>query len=235
MTDATKRALIFGSQGSLGKELVKTYRTHGWQVEEVTRSECDFAVPAQAEEFTSRWLSQNSELDHCIFAVGKLFAGHLKDLPSSAWRDCASINAASPLLITRALQRSMAKPPKFIYLGSGASEVILPGLLPYAAAKGLLKDSVRAMHLELKNEFNYLWVWPGGIEGQFNEKAVLYGGYSPPRQRSAKSPAELAEKIFAAAQRNPRTLTVSSLPLWMGRLQRICPSIVDLLFKFHQK
>lgn len=231
-----KQVMIFGSRGSLGSALAEVYRKSGeWRVHEVTREECDFTDLLSVREFLDEWLKKQSTLDHCVFCVGKLYAGNLEHLPYTAFQDGLAVNALSPLAVTHALQTKLKNPPKFIYLGSGASEVILPGLLPYSLAKGYLKEAVRALKIEEGQSFNYLWVWPGGIEGKFNDKAFLWGDYRPPLQRKAKPAGRVAQKIFdRATKSNCSTLNLSPLPLLVGRIQRIAPRLISWIFKLHQ-
>ncbi len=225
--------LIVGASGGLGQALADVYRERGWAVQAVTRDRCDLADPVAVARLASELAESGRRLDLCVFPAGVSEAGYADEVEPAAFRRCLEVNFLAPLTLMSALATSTAC-RRFVFILSGAADLLVPGLAPYALSKRALRDLVEIARLEGSfPDCRVLTVWPGAVETDFNRKTRIHGTYRLPAGAAAKSPRHVAERIYRAEQAGRTRLVLWPLPILIGRLQALAPALIDPLIRWH--
>jgi short-subunit dehydrogenase len=117
---------------------------------------------------------------------------------------------------------------------SGAADLLVPGLSPYALSKRALRDYLDIVRLERSfPRSRVLTVWPGPIATRFNEKSRVHGSYRLPTGSPGRSARDVAERIYRAEQAGRRELVLSPVPRLAGSIQAIVPAFVRWLIRRH--
>jgi short-subunit dehydrogenase len=74
-------------------------------------------------------------------------------------------------------------------------------------------------------------VYPGPIATDFDASTRLFGNFSLPRNRRARSAAEVARRIVEAERAGKTRLTLSHLPTLVGGVQRLAPRVARQAFR----
>jgi len=225
--------LIVGARGGLGQALADVYRERGWMVQPVTRDRCDLGDPVAVARLAGELAESGRRLDVCVLAAGTSEAGYVNEVPPAAFRRCLEVNFLAPLTLLSAL--AAATPcRRFVLVLSGAADLLVPGLAPYALSKRALRDYVEIAGLE--GSFpgcRILVVWPGAIETAFNRRTGVHGTYRLPAPSRPKSPRYVAERIYRAERAGRARLVLSPLPILLGRLQALAPALIGRLIRWH--
>ncbi len=232
------RALIVGGRGGLGSALAEIYSARGREVQRISRTGkepgdwvCDLADPAQVSALAGD-AARMSGFDLCLFAAGTSEAGYLDDLPDEAFRRCLEVNLLAPLALFRALAMASQPCRRFVFVLSGAAELLVPGLAPYALSKRALRDVLAIRELEGSfPDCRILSVWPGPQDPPFAAPPRLHGPYRLPKRSGARPPAEVALRIVEAEEAGRKHLVLSPLPNLLGRLQACLPAAVGVLVR----
>lgn len=229
------RVLVTGSSAGLGAALAAAYRAKGWEVQGLSRRDpvwpCDLADPAQVARLVSD-PGKLSGFDLAVFAAGTSEVGLLEDLPPEAFRRCLEVNFLAPITLFRALAAAPRPCRRFVFVLSGAAEVLAPGLSPYAVGKRALKDYLAFRGLERAYpDVRILCVWPGPMATGFDAATRVHGNWRLRSASSPRSPEEVARRVLEAEEAGRRRLVLSPLACLVGRLQSLAPGLIGALMR----
>ncbi len=217
--------LIIGARSGLGQALADVYGEHGWTVDTVNRDTCDLSNQEAVLRLAERLRSSAEWPDVCVFTAGISEAGYADELDDRAFRHCFEVNFFAPVVLFRAVATGPAPCRRFVFVLSGAADLLLPGLGPYALSKRALRDYLRL--IELEGSFpNCLLVTvrPGAMATRFDEKTRVHGRYQLVTGSRPRLVREVAERVYAAERAGRTRLTLSLLPGVLGWLQNIAPA-----------
>jgi short-subunit dehydrogenase len=226
-----RHVAIVGARGGLGRALADVYGERGWTVRAVTRDQCDLADPAAVARLATELAGSGRPLDLCVLPAGVSEAGYIDEVPAAAFRRCLEVNFLAPVTLLRALATA-AGCRRFVFVLSGAAESLVPGLAPYALSKRALRDYVEIARLE--GSFpacRILTVWPGAMATEFDRRTRVHGTYRVLPNPRPRSPRYVAERIYRAEEAGRTRLVLSPLPIVVGRLQALAPTLVDGLIR----
>jgi NAD(P)-dependent dehydrogenase (short-subunit alcohol dehydrogenase family) len=224
--------LIVGARGGLGRALADVYRERGWTVQAVTRDRCDLADPAAVARLASELAGSERSLELCVVPAGMSEAGYADEVPPAAFRRCLEVNFLAPVTLLSALATTTSC-RRFVFVLSGAADLLIPGLTPYALSKRALRDYIEIARLE--GSFpacRILVVRPGAIETDFNRRTRVHGAYRLPQGSRPRSPRDVAEQIYRAERAGRTSLVLSPLPILLGRLQALAPALIGRLIRW---
>ncbi|WP_310015870.1 SDR family oxidoreductase [Brucella pseudogrignonensis] len=163
-----KRALITGSSQGIGLALAGGVAAHGAEVvlngRDSTKLEAaaaslraqGYAVEAAAFDVTNAHAVQEGvsaieknqgPIDILINNAGMQFRSPLEDFPADRWEQLLTTNISSAFYAGQAAARFMIErgKGKIINIASVQSELARPGIAPYTATKGAIKNLTRGM------------------------------------------------------------------------------------------
>src|SRR5882762_8891713 len=157
-----KRALITGSSQGIGFALAEGLAEHGAEIVLNGRdagkldaaaghkvSVAGFDVTqAQAAKDGVEAIERNSgAIDILINNAGMQFRSPLEDFPVDKWEQLLATNISSAFYVGQAVARHMIArgQGKIINIASVQSELARPGIAPYTATKGAIKNLTRGM------------------------------------------------------------------------------------------
>ncbi|EJJ31315.1 SDR family oxidoreductase [Rhizobium sp. CF142] len=163
-----RRALVTGSSQGIGLALARGLADHGADIvlngrdrtkldaairsvkeAGATVSACDFDVTdAEAVRLgVDRIEDEIGPIDILINNAGMQFRTPLEDFPVEKWDQLLRTNISSVFHVGRAVARHMIKRKrgKIINIASVQSELARPGIAPYTATKGAVKNLTRGM------------------------------------------------------------------------------------------
>jgi gluconate 5-dehydrogenase len=163
-----RRALITGSSQGIGYALAEGLAMHGAQVvingrtaETVERAVAQLqakGLSARASLFdvTKRDAAERGvadiennigPIDILINNAGMQFRSPLEDFPADKWEQLLTTNISSVFYVGQAVARAMIarKAGKIINIASVQSEMARPGIAPYTATKGAVRNLTRGM------------------------------------------------------------------------------------------
>jgi short-subunit dehydrogenase len=227
--------VIVGASGGLGSALADVYAEHGFKVRRVDRRAADLADPPAVRRLAAELVGAGGAPDVCIFAAGASEAGYLDEAPPEAFRRSLEVNFLAPVTLFHALATTTAC-RRFVFVLSGAADVLMPGLAPYALAKRALRDflDVRALERSFPGR-HVLAVRPGAIQTPFDDRTRVHGTFVLPRTARRRSARDVAERIFAAERAGSRRLTLGTLPEVLGRVQALAPGLFGRLMRRHPR
>jgi NAD(P)-dependent dehydrogenase (short-subunit alcohol dehydrogenase family) len=181
----TKRALITGGTGLIGRALIKRFEQTGWHVIAPTRAQFDLAVPGQAE----RMVAAAGDIDLLINCAADQSVLELSSDPTAIAR-LFQINVLSPLAaLVKAKQYGAsvginissieAISPRMGHEIYGASKAALEGLTK-SLAVSLAPMRVNAIRLGLIGDATLEERWPDGVASWRN--SVPAGRYGAPEE-----------------------------------------------------
>lgn len=174
-----RRLLVVGASSGIGRAVAAAAADDGWHVaaaarradrlEELAASRHRItAVPADVRNaHACRWLVDAAVvalhgLDALVYAAGVVPLRPLTAVDAPTWKSVLDTNLVGASLVTAAALPHLARRDgRAVYLSSDSVGKPLPGLVPYAASKAGLEETVRgwrAEHPELK--FTTLVVGP---------------------------------------------------------------------------
>lgn len=163
-----RRALITGSSQGIGYALAEGLAQHGASVlingrtaETVEKAvaalrEKGFAADAAIFDVTQKVPvvegvaeieSRIGSIDILINNAGMQFRSPLEDFPADKWEQLLVTNISSAFYVGQAVARGMIerKAGKIINIASVQSEMARPGIAPYTATKGAIRNLTRGM------------------------------------------------------------------------------------------
>jgi gluconate 5-dehydrogenase len=159
-----RRALITGSSQGIGLALARGLAEYGAQVVLNGRDESKLAqaaggIPgaqvaafdvtdeAAVETGIAMVESDFGPIDILVNNAGMQFRTPLEDFPAAKWRELFETNVTSVFLAGQAVAKRMIgrRRGKIINIASAQSELARPGIAPYAATKGAVRNLTRGM------------------------------------------------------------------------------------------
>ncbi|NRB19483.1 MAG: SDR family oxidoreductase [Rhodobacteraceae bacterium] len=163
-----KRALITGSSLGIGRALAEGLAGYGATVvlnaRNIDRLEGEaetlrgkgFNVEVEAFDVTDSAAvnagvanieAQNGPIDILINNAGMQFRAPLEDYPEDKWDQLFNTNVKSAFLVGKAVAKRMIsrKSGKIINIASVQSELARPGIAPYTATKGAIRNLTKGM------------------------------------------------------------------------------------------
>lgn len=227
-------AIVVGGGSGLGEALASLYREHGWTVRVIDRADCDLADVAGVRALANELLASGRSYDLCILSAGASEAGYVDELDPDVFRRCLEINFLAPVTLFRAVATAASPCRRFVFVLSGAADLLLPGLGPYALSKRALRDYLHL--IELEGSFPdclLVTVRPGAMATRFDEKTRVHGRYRLVKGSRARSVREVAERVYAAERAGRARLSLSPLPSVLGWLQNVAPAPMRWLVRHH--
>lgn len=191
------RVLITGSSQGIGLALAKGMIDHGASVVLNGRDTVKLAEAAAAlktetgvsvetadfdvtdEEAVNRGVAsieQNAgPIDILINNAGMQFRTALEDFPADRWEQLLKTNISSVFYVGKAVARHMIKRGrgKIINVASVQSELARPGIAPYTATKGAVKNLTRGMCTDwAKHGLQVNAIAPGYFKTSLNQALV---------------------------------------------------------------
>lgn len=190
------RALITGSSQGIGFALAKGLAEHGASVVLNGRDRAKLEAAARhlrslgAEVATSDFDVTDAEavkrgvdaieadvgaIDILVNNAGMQFRSPLEDFPISRWEQLLKTNVSSVFYVGQAVARHMIgrRQGKIINIASVQSELARPGIAPYTATKGAVKNLTRGMCADwAKHGLQINAIAPGYFETPLNQALV---------------------------------------------------------------
>jgi short-subunit dehydrogenase len=230
---AGRDVLIVGAAGGLGAALADVYEKEGWRVRRVDRAAGDLSDPVAVARLGDDLVATGGSLDVTIFAAGAAEAGYVDETEPGAIRRALEVNFLAPVTLFHTIA-TRTRCRRFVFVLSGAADVLIPGLAPYALAKRALRDYLHVRRLERSFlDCHVLEVRPGAIATRFDDKTRVHGTLRLPRTRRRRAARDVAERIYAAQTAGARRLDLSAWPGLVGRMQSLAPSLVSWLIRRH--
>jgi gluconate 5-dehydrogenase len=162
-----RRALVTGSSQGIGRELAEGLAAHGAEVVlngrdtakldaaagrlaglgfNVGRAAFDVADPAAAAAGVAAVLA-DGPIDILVNNAGMQFRTPLEDFPVDKWQALLTTNVSSVFYVSQPVARAMIARGrgKIINIASVQSELARPGIAPYTATKGAVRNLTRGM------------------------------------------------------------------------------------------
>lgn len=172
---------------------------------DVTKRE---ALTAQVEAATE----ELGGLDVVVVNVGASTYGRFRDTPAPDFDRVMEVTFRAAVDTVRAaLPRLEQSEGVVVVVGSVASEVPLPRMAAYTAAKHALRGFVEALRVELRSQsspVSVALIEPGPVDTPFWRNVANTDGLLPPRIPLAYRPQEVAVAIEQALRGRDRTVTV---------------------------
>jgi gluconate 5-dehydrogenase len=163
-----KRALVTGSSQGIGFAIAQGLAEHGAEVVlngrdsvkldaaatrlasrgyKVSVANFDVAVAGAVKEGVATVEKTAGALDILVNNAGMQFRSPLEDFPAEKWEQLLATNISSVFYVGQAVARHMIPrgKGKIINIASVQSELARPGIAPYTATKGAVRNLTRGM------------------------------------------------------------------------------------------
>jgi gluconate 5-dehydrogenase len=139
-----KRVLVTGSSQGIGLALARGLAEHGAGI--VLNGRDPEKLAAAARDLGAAG-HQIGPVDVLVNNAGMQFRTPLEDFPADRWEQLLKTNISSVFYVGQAVARHMIKrgAGKIINIASVQSELARPGIAPYTATKGAVKNLTRGM------------------------------------------------------------------------------------------
>jgi gluconate 5-dehydrogenase len=140
-----KRALITGSSQGIGFALAQGLAEHGAEI--VLNGRDAGKLEAAAARLAAAGHKVSGAIDILVNNAGMQFRSPLEDFPVDKWEQLLATNISSAFYVGQAVARHMIPrgQGKIINIASVQSELARPGIAPYTATKGAIKNLTRGM------------------------------------------------------------------------------------------
>jgi gluconate 5-dehydrogenase len=193
---AGRRALITGSSQGIGFALAEGLAAHGAEIvvngRDVDKVEAAVAAlrdsghvaNAAAFDVTSRDAaaeavgiieSEIGAIDILINNAGMQFRSPLEDFPADKWEQLLATNISSVFYVSQAVARFMIARGrgKIVNIASVQSELARPGIAPYTATKGAVRNLTRGMCADwARNGLQINAIAPGYFRTPLNQALI---------------------------------------------------------------
>lgn len=175
----SKKALIFGATGTLGKAILETFLSHGWAVypavRKITGLTNEFLLPL-AQSTALKEIIKAGEFDSVIFAQGANMNG---DILATKTEDIAGLMAANVYFIvehTRLLieMGAIARNGKIVVLSSLAEIFTRKEKMAYTISKAAVGGLVRSLAVDLGRSHKILVnaILPGIVDSPMTRNTL---------------------------------------------------------------
>ncbi|MBB5223316.1 gluconate 5-dehydrogenase [Amaricoccus macauensis] len=218
-----RRALVTGSSQGIGLALAEGLAAHGAEVilngrtaarlEAVAASLCETGHRAEVAAFdvtdpeaVARGVAEveaAGAIDILINNAGMQFRAPLEDFPHDRWDELLRTNVSSVFYVAQAVARGMIARGrgKIINIASVQSELARPGIAPYTATKGAVRNLTRGMATDwAKHGLQVNAIAPGYFRTPLNQALVENPEFSAwlEKRTPAARWGEVAELVGAA-------------------------------------
>jgi gluconate 5-dehydrogenase len=193
---AGRRALITGSSQGIGLAIARGLAEHGAEIvlngrdvakleaaatalrdcgHTVSTAPFDVTVASAANDGVATVESDVGPIDILVNNAGMQFRAPLEDFPADRWEQLLSTNISSVFYVGQAVARAMIArgKGKIINIASVQSELARPGIAPYTATKGAVKNLTRGMCADwAKYSVQINAIAPGYFETPLNQALV---------------------------------------------------------------
>ncbi len=190
-----RRALVTGSSMGIGLALARGLAQHGATVVLNARAQerleqaaemlraggaqvetCAFDVTDEgAVAGAVERLTRRDPLDILINNAGMQFRAPLEEFPVDKWRELFAVNVTSAFLVGQAVARGMIArgTGRIVNIASVQSELARPGIAPYTATKGAIRNLTRGMATDwARHGLNINAIAPGYFRTPLNQALV---------------------------------------------------------------
>ncbi|MFO8035544.1 MAG: SDR family NAD(P)-dependent oxidoreductase [Anaerolineales bacterium] len=200
-----QKAIIWGSEGGIGRAILKEFHRQGWQTAAVARAitglsaeadwryEADFTHPEQVQEVAEDLRQRNLGFDVFVFAGGDIGAQKIQEADPTRWEEIVDNNLTAAFLTLHANLPLLREEAHIFLLGAVSDRLQLPGLSAYAAAKAGLEAMAVSLAKEERRK-RVTVVRPGAVATDLWEKVPFK------QPEHAYQPAQVAERIWDAYQ-----------------------------------
>jgi len=159
-----RRALVTGASQGIGLALARGLAAHGASVVLNARNPgrlaeaadgvagaataaFDVTDPAAVAAGVARIEAELGPIDILVNNAGMQFRAPLEDFPHDKWAELLAVNVSSAFYVGQAVARGMIARGrgKIVNVGSVQSELARPGIAPYTATKGAIRNLTRGM------------------------------------------------------------------------------------------
>jgi len=191
-----KRVLVTGSSQGIGLALAKGLAEHGAGIvlngrdreklaaaardlgaagHQVLSADFDVTDAKAVEQGVDRIEREIGPVDVLVNNAGMQFRTPLEDFPADRWEQLLKTNISSVFYVGQAVARHMIKrgAGKIINIASVQSELARPGIAPYTATKGAVKNLTRGMCADwAKHGLQVNAIAPGYFKTPLNQALV---------------------------------------------------------------
>jgi len=193
---AGRRALVTGSSQGIGLAIARGLAEHGAEIvlngrdvaklaaaatalrergHTVSTAPFDVTVASATKDGVAAVESDVGPIDILVNNAGMQFRAPLEDFPADRWEQLLSTNISSVFYVGQAVARAMIGrgKGKIINIASVQSELARPGIAPYTATKGAVKNLTRGMCADwAKYGLQINAIAPGYFETPLNQALV---------------------------------------------------------------
>jgi short-subunit dehydrogenase len=150
-----KIAVVIGSTGGIGSELVKALKHDGFNVLGVSKSgdiKCDLTDLKQIHSSITSIKESAGQVDLLINAAGIATYKNLSDVKDKDIQDAFMVNTIAPAIFIRELLPKMTSGSLVLNIGSGAGTIPMRGRTIYSATKYALRGLSLSLNEEYKDK-----------------------------------------------------------------------------------
>ncbi len=150
-----KTAIVIGSTGGIGSELVKALVRDGFKVLGVSKSgdiKCDLTDLKQIHSAITSIKESAGQVDLLINAAGIATYKNLSDVTDKDIQDAFMVNTIAPAIFIRELLPIMTSDGLVLNIGSGAGTIPMRGRTIYCATKYALRGLSLSLNEEYKDK-----------------------------------------------------------------------------------
>lgn len=172
LASAGARVVLNGRDQKRLGAAAETLRAAGIKV---SISAFDASAPKEVSEGIGRIEADTGPIDILINNAGMQFRTPLEDYPYQTWQELFRTNVDSAFLVGQAVARKMIPRGrgKIVNIASVQSELARPGIAPYTATKGAIKQLTRGMATDwAKYGLQINAIAPGYFKTELNQALV---------------------------------------------------------------
>lgn len=150
-----KTAIVVGSTGGIGSELVKALENDGYKVLGVSKSgdiKCDLTNLNQVHSATTSIKESAGQIDLLVNVAGIATYKNLTDVTDQDIQDAFMVNTIAPAIFIRDLLPKMTSDSLVLNIGSGAGTIPMRGRTIYCATKYALRGLSLSLNEEYKDK-----------------------------------------------------------------------------------
>jgi NAD(P)-dependent dehydrogenase (short-subunit alcohol dehydrogenase family) len=174
-------AIIWGSEGEIGKALARKAISKGWGIVGVSRdraasaggfeieAEADFAQQAEVDRALLAISQEVNEIDMVVYAAGDIQSTKIEGQGEDDWHRIIESNLGGAIRCVTASLPLIRDDGNILVIGAKSERLQLPGLSAYAASKAGLEAWMEVLRKEQRNR-RVLLIRPAAVKTSFWEK-----------------------------------------------------------------